>query len=80
MENILTFAACNSFCPPKADLHNIALSSLISSQGEGVPLLSGEKKEIEELLPTGTSEEDKEIIFSILGQAMCRPAGIQVRD
>lgn len=49
-----------------------------SSQGEGVPLLPGEKKEIEELLPSGTSDEDKETIFSILGQAMCRPAGIQV--
>lgn len=48
------------------------------SQGEGVPLLPGEKKEIEELLPPGISDEDKETIFSILGQAMCRPAGIQV--
>jgi len=52
---------------------------LTCSQGEGVPLLSGEKKEIEELLPDSTSEEDKNAIFSILGQAMCRPAGIQVR-
>lgn len=43
-----------------------------------MPLLSGEKQEIEELLPECTSDEDKEIIFSILGQAMCRPAGIQV--
>ncbi|XP_066497814.1 serine/threonine-protein kinase SMG1 isoform X2 [Hoplias malabaricus] len=51
-----------------------------ASQGEGVPLLLGEKKEIEELLPSGTSEEDKEMIFSILGQAMCRPAGIQDED
>lgn len=51
----------------------------VCSQGEGVPLLPAEKKEIEELLPSGTSEEDKETIFSILGQAMCRPAGIQVR-
>ncbi|XP_076852273.1 serine/threonine-protein kinase SMG1 [Brachyhypopomus gauderio] len=51
-----------------------------ASQGEGVPLLLGEKKEIEELLPSGTSEEDKETIFSILGQAMCRPAGIQDED
>lgn len=48
------------------------------SQGEGLPLLSGEKKEIEELLPATTSEEDKDTIFSILGQAMCRPTGIQV--
>ncbi|KAK0144339.1 Serine/threonine-protein kinase SMG1 [Merluccius polli] len=51
-----------------------------ASQGEGVPLLSGEKKEIEELLPDSTSEEDKNAIFSILGQAMCRPAGIQDED
>lgn len=69
--------------PFEADLYPIALlilplSALIPSQGEGVPLLSGEKKEIEDLLPSGTSDEDKETIFSILGQAMCRPAGIQV--
>ncbi|KAK3520199.1 hypothetical protein QTP70_017920, partial [Hemibagrus guttatus] len=51
-----------------------------ASQGEGVPLLPGEKKEIEELLPSDTSDEDKETIFSILGQAMCRPAGIQDED
>ncbi|KAL0992596.1 hypothetical protein UPYG_G00095530 [Umbra pygmaea] len=51
-----------------------------ASQGEGVPLLPGEKKEIEELLPECTSDEDKETIFSILGQAMCRPAGIQDED
>lgn len=75
--------SCNSCCPSKADLYTITLlilhlSALISSQGEGVPLLSGEKKEIEELLPSSTSDEDKETIFSILGQAMCRPAGIQV--
>lgn len=43
-----------------------------------MPLLQGEKKEIEELLPPTTSEEDKEKIFSILGQALCRPTGIQV--
>uniref|UniRef100_A0A4W6DZP7 non-specific serine/threonine protein kinase n=1 Tax=Lates calcarifer TaxID=8187 RepID=A0A4W6DZP7_LATCA len=49
-----------------------------ASQGEGLPLLPGEKKEIEELLPATTSEEDKDTIFSILGQAMCRPTGIQV--
>ncbi|XP_039860974.1 serine/threonine-protein kinase SMG1 isoform X6 [Simochromis diagramma] len=48
-----------------------------ASQGEGLPLLPGEKKEIEELLPATTSEEDKDMIFSILGQAMCRPTGIQ---
>lgn len=52
----------------------------VHSQGEGVPLLLGEKKEIEELLPAGTSDEDKETIFGILGQAMCRPAGIQVME
>ncbi|KAM9392172.1 serine/threonine-protein kinase SMG1 [Pholidichthys leucotaenia] len=48
-----------------------------ASQGEGLPLLPGEKSEVEELLPSTTSEEDKEAIFSILGQAMCRPTGIQ---
>ncbi|XP_032443983.1 serine/threonine-protein kinase SMG1 isoform X1 [Xiphophorus hellerii] len=51
-----------------------------ASQGEGLPLLPGEKKDIEELLPANTSEEDKETIFSILGQAMCRPTGIQDED
>uniref|UniRef100_A0AAQ6IR98 non-specific serine/threonine protein kinase n=1 Tax=Anabas testudineus TaxID=64144 RepID=A0AAQ6IR98_ANATE len=51
-----------------------------ASQGEGLPLLPGEKREIEELLPATTSEEDKETIFSILGQAMCRPTGIQDED
>uniref|UniRef100_A0A7N8X3L8 non-specific serine/threonine protein kinase n=1 Tax=Mastacembelus armatus TaxID=205130 RepID=A0A7N8X3L8_9TELE len=51
-----------------------------ASQGEGLPLLPGEKKEIEELLPAATSEEDKNFIFSILGQAMCRPTGIQDED
>ena len=60
---------------------NVGIFLLIiffSSQGEGLPLLPGEKKEIEELLPATTSEEDKDTIFSILGQAMCRPTGIQV--
>ncbi|XP_072224935.1 serine/threonine-protein kinase SMG1 isoform X3 [Leuresthes tenuis] len=51
-----------------------------ASQGEGLPLLPGEKKDIEELLPATTSEEDKDTIFSILGQAMCRPTGIQDED
>ncbi|XP_068605668.1 serine/threonine-protein kinase SMG1 [Brachionichthys hirsutus] len=51
-----------------------------ASQGEGLPLLPGEKKEVEELLPATTSEEDKDRIFSILGQAMCRPTGIQDED
>lgn len=51
---------------------------IISSQGEGLPLLPGEKKEIVELLPATTSEDDKDTVFSILGQAMCRPTGIQV--
>ncbi|XP_067088604.1 serine/threonine-protein kinase SMG1 isoform X1 [Osmerus mordax] len=51
-----------------------------ASQGEGVPLLSGEKRDIEALLPAGVSAEDKETMFSILGQAMCRPAGIQDED
>ncbi|MBN3303880.1 SMG1 kinase, partial [Amia calva] len=39
-----------------------------ASQGEGVPLLPGEKQEVEELLPACTSEDDKETIYSILGQ------------
>uniref|UniRef100_A0A3P8VUM7 non-specific serine/threonine protein kinase n=1 Tax=Cynoglossus semilaevis TaxID=244447 RepID=A0A3P8VUM7_CYNSE len=51
-----------------------------ASQGEGLPLLPAEKREVEELLPETTSEEDKETIFSILGQAMCRPTGIQDED
>ncbi|XP_056143769.1 serine/threonine-protein kinase SMG1 [Lampris incognitus] len=51
-----------------------------ASQGEGVPLLPAEKSEIEELLPATTSKEDKDAFFSILGQAMCRPAGIQDED
>ncbi|KAK7938455.1 hypothetical protein WMY93_001781 [Mugilogobius chulae] len=51
-----------------------------ASQGEGLPLLPAEKQEIEELLPEGTSEEDKSAIFSVLGQAMCRPTGIQDED
>lgn len=51
-----------------------------NSQGQGVPLLLGEKKEIEELLPASTTDVDKDAIFSILGQAMCRPAGIQVSE
>ncbi|CAB1447955.1 unnamed protein product [Pleuronectes platessa] len=51
-----------------------------ASQGEGLPLLSEEKNEVEELLPGNTSEEDKETIFGILGQAMCRPTGIQDED
>lgn len=57
---------------------DVFLFCVADSQGEGVPLLQGEKKEIEDLLPAGTNDEDKETIFSILGQAMCRPAGIQV--
>ncbi|KAM3597338.1 uncharacterized protein V6R79_003264 [Siganus canaliculatus] len=51
-----------------------------ASQGEGLPLLPGEKEEIEELLPENTTKEDKDIIFSILGQAMCRPTGLQDED
>ncbi|XP_018612751.2 serine/threonine-protein kinase SMG1 isoform X2 [Scleropages formosus] len=50
-----------------------------ASQGEGIPLLLAEKQEIEKLLPECTSD-DKEMIFGILGQAMCRPAGIQDED
>ncbi|XP_023140718.2 serine/threonine-protein kinase SMG1 isoform X2 [Amphiprion ocellaris] len=51
-----------------------------ASQGEGLPLLPGEKKEVEDLLPETTGEGDKDAIFSILGQAMCRPTGIQDED
>ncbi|TWW64309.1 Serine/threonine-protein kinase SMG1 [Takifugu flavidus] len=51
-----------------------------TSHGEGLPLLPEEKREIEELLPSTTNDEDKEKIFSILGQAMCRPTGIQDED
>lgn len=58
----------------------LLMELLLFSQGEGLPLLPGEKKEIEELLPATTSEEDKDMIFSILGQAMCRPTGIQVKS
>ncbi|KAM4698242.1 serine/threonine-protein kinase SMG1 [Rhinophrynus dorsalis] len=51
-----------------------------ASQGEGVKLLQREKSEVQELLPNNVSEEDKEKIYGILGQAMCRPAGIQDED
>ncbi|XP_029431896.1 serine/threonine-protein kinase SMG1 isoform X1 [Rhinatrema bivittatum] len=51
-----------------------------ASQGEGVRLLPGEKSEVQNLLPDNVSEEDKEKIYGILGQAMCRPAGIQDED
>lgn len=30
------------------------------------------------MLPDNIAEEDKEKIYGILGQAVCRPAGIQV--
>lgn len=68
--------------PYQQQLHLLVLFCLYIyytfSHGEGLPLLAGEKREIEELLPSTTNEEDKEKIFSILGQAMCRPTGIQV--
>ncbi|KAG9477052.1 hypothetical protein GDO78_002442 [Eleutherodactylus coqui] len=51
-----------------------------ASQGEGVKLLQQEKLEVQSLLPDNVSEEDKEKIYGILGQAMCRPAGIQDED
>ncbi|XP_064415220.1 serine/threonine-protein kinase SMG1 [Latimeria chalumnae] len=51
-----------------------------ASQGEGVPLLSREKDEVHSLLPDNIAEDDKEAIYGILGQAMCRPAGIQDED
>lgn len=49
------------------------------SQGEGVRLLPREKSEVQNLLPDTITEEEKERIYAILGQAVCRPAGIQVR-
>ncbi|XP_069762351.1 serine/threonine-protein kinase SMG1 isoform X3 [Narcine bancroftii] len=51
-----------------------------ASQGEGVPLLAREKTEVQNLLPEKTSEEDRETIYGILGQALCRPTGIQDED
>ncbi|XP_062915129.1 serine/threonine-protein kinase SMG1 isoform X2 [Mobula hypostoma] len=51
-----------------------------ASQGEGVPLLTREKTEVQNLLPENTSEEDRETIYGILGQALCRPTGIQDED
>lgn len=47
------------------------------SQG-GVRLLPREKSEVQSLLPEDITEEDREKIYGILGQAVCRPAGIQV--
>ncbi|KAM9291374.1 serine/threonine-protein kinase SMG1 isoform 4-T4 [Morus bassanus] len=51
-----------------------------ASQGEGVRLLPREKSEVQKLLPDNIAEEDKEKIYGILGQAVCRPAGIQDED
>ncbi|XP_040448186.1 serine/threonine-protein kinase SMG1 isoform X3 [Falco naumanni] len=51
-----------------------------ASQGEGVRLLPREKSEVQNLLPDNIAEEDKEKIYGILGQAVCRPAGIQDED
>ncbi|KFU93835.1 Serine/threonine-protein kinase SMG1, partial [Chaetura pelagica] len=51
-----------------------------ASQGEGVRLLPREKSEVQNLLPENIAEEDKEKIYGILGQAVCRPAGIQDED
>ncbi|OXB81814.1 UNVERIFIED_CONTAM: hypothetical protein H355_015011 [Colinus virginianus] len=51
-----------------------------ASQGEGVRLLPREKSEVQSLLPDNITEEDKEKIYGILGQAVCRPAGIQDED
>lgn len=50
------------------------------SQGEGVRLLPREKSEVQNLLPDTVTEEEKERIYGILGQAVCRPAGIQARS
>lgn len=38
-----------------------------------------EKSEVQNLLPDTITEEEKERIYGILGQAVCRPAGIQAR-
>ncbi|XP_078521376.1 serine/threonine-protein kinase SMG1 [Lissotriton helveticus] len=51
-----------------------------AGQGEGVRLLPEEKSEAQNLLPDNVSDEDQEKIYGILGQAMCRPAGIQDED
>ncbi|KAM6080650.1 serine/threonine-protein kinase SMG1 isoform 3-T3 [Theristicus caerulescens] len=51
-----------------------------ASQGEGVRLLPREKSEVQNLLPDNIAEEDREKIYGILGQAVCRPAGIQDED
>ncbi|XP_047289749.1 serine/threonine-protein kinase SMG1 isoform X4 [Homo sapiens] len=51
-----------------------------ASQGEGVRLLPREKSEVQNLLPDTITEEEKERIYGILGQAVCRPAGIQDED
>uniref|UniRef100_A0A8C3BLY3 non-specific serine/threonine protein kinase n=1 Tax=Cairina moschata TaxID=8855 RepID=A0A8C3BLY3_CAIMO len=51
-----------------------------ASQGEGVRLLPREKSEVQSLLPDNITEEDREKIYGILGQAVCRPAGIQDED
>ncbi|GCC18493.1 hypothetical protein chiPu_0017960 [Chiloscyllium punctatum] len=51
-----------------------------ASQGEGVSLLAREKTDVQNLLPENTSEEDTETIYGILGQALCRPTGIQDED
>lgn len=68
------------FCDANVSSLMGSLLVFLSSQGEGVPLLQEEKNEIEALLPPTTSEEDKEKMFSILGQALCRPTGIQVNS
>jgi hypothetical protein len=41
--------------------------------------LPREKSEVQNLLPDTITEEEKERIYGILGQAVCRPAGIQAR-
>ncbi|XP_008297822.1 serine/threonine-protein kinase SMG1 [Stegastes partitus] len=51
-----------------------------ASQGEGLPLLPGEKREVEELLPTTTSEGDKDTIFSILGQIVLTYCSVVCQD
>ncbi|XP_063170959.1 serine/threonine-protein kinase SMG1 [Candoia aspera] len=50
-----------------------------ASQG-GVRLLPREESEVQSLLPENITEEDREKIYGILGQAVCRPAGIQDED
>ncbi|XP_032817004.1 serine/threonine-protein kinase SMG1 isoform X1 [Petromyzon marinus] len=48
-----------------------------SSQGASIPLLGTEKAEVETLLPACIPEEERALVYSILGQAVCRATGLQ---